>query len=567
MKTYFFRITLLLLFGTALVTGCKEDDPIDVNKEAPVVTLSSAQTTGMIGSQVGTTVSITGSAGLSKLIIYKDNASLEEIPLTTGRTATHNFNYTLESGLQTGTIINFSFEALDSLNNKSEKKVLVVTVAETPEKVTVQVSGEITADTVFTNDKIWRLNGLVRIMSGANLTIQPGTLILGAKDSQGTLIIERGAKIIADGNAQNPIVFTSEVAAGSRVAGDWGGVVICGKAPNNQGNTVALEGGYQALYGGTVSNDNSGILRYVRIEFAGKVYSSNAETNSLTLAGVGNGTIIENVQCSYGLDDSFQFFGGTVNAKNLVSYKTRDDDFDVENGHAGFIQFAFALRDANLGDNSYSNGLEIDNDGAGMPSTPFTQTVFSNVTIIGAKYSAENVILPHHKYAAHFRRNSKPTLYNSFLTGFPVGIYMDDEKPGVSASALINDLQVRNVILAGVDSWGNNGWGGSTLNNNNSLLNTGTPAIGFEVNTWFNTTLYNNTVLSKWQDAGIDQNIHTSLTPKLTPNTGSMLLTAAKWDNTPKAGAFFTQVTYAGAFGTTDWTAGWCEWDPNNKVY
>lgn len=437
----------------------------------------------------------------------------------------------------------------------------VTSIVEVPE-------GDIAAGTVWTADKIWRLNGFVRVQDGITLTIEPGTVIFGSRATKGTLIVQRGGKIIADGTAEHPIVFTSEREPGSREPGDWGGVVICGRAPNNQGTDVELEGGYGGVHGGNDPNDNSGILRYVRIEFAGVPIQPNQEINSLTLGSVGSGTIIENVQCSFGLDDSFEWFGGTVNAKHLIAYRGLDDDFDTDFGYSGNVQFVLGVRGAMLADQSGSNGFESDNDGAGSALTPVTQAVFANVTLIGPKKSAETSIQSQFQHAAQIRRNSSISIYNSFITGYPFGIFIDDAKPGSSQHALDGDLQIRNVILSGVQGWGNNAWGGSSTVANAPLKQVdASVAPGFEINAWFSTPAYKNRLIEKWQDAGIDQAIFDLGQPVVTPSGGSMLLTAADWTNTPKAGSFFEKVPYAGAFGTTDWTAGWCEWNPNSVDY
>lgn len=568
-KIKLFHFILLLAIFTSVFSACKEkdDDNPDAPGAVPSITLSSAETSAYPGSDVTTSLSITAPEGLKKILIYKNGTALEEEQYNFEKTASYNFNYTLETSLAAGTIVNFAFEAIDSLDRKSEQKVFAVTVTEIPEKEVVEVTSNISANTTWTSDKIWRINNTVKVTDGVTLTIEPGTVIFGASDTKGMLIIQRGGKIIAGGTASSPIVFTSDKSPGQRAAGDWSGIVICGKAQNNQGNSISLEGFTGENYGGTVNDDNSGILKYVRIEFAGKVIENNKEVNSLTLASVGSGTVIENIQCSYGLDDSFEVFGGTVNLKNIVSYRAKDDDFDCDFGHKGFIQFAFALRDPNIGDQFYSNGIEIDNDGAGTSLLPYTQTIFSNVTIIGAKYTADNTISPLLQNGLHLRRNSMPSLYNSFVTGFPVGLFIDDTRPGASQHALEEGLQVRNLILAGVENWGNNGYGGNANNTNGPLRQAGTVAQGFEVNNWFSTSSYNNTNLGKWQDAGIDESLYTSQSPKVTPNSGSMLLNAARWNNTPKAASFFEQVPFAGAFGSTDWTAGWINWDPQNAVY
>jgi hypothetical protein len=563
-KIKFLKSILLTLTLSLLLAGCgeKENDP-DVTAAAPTLTLSSASASASPGSSVQTTVSINAPAGLKKLTINKNGSNLQEQAFSFEKTANYTFTYTLESGLANGSDVNFSFEAVDSLDQKSEQKVFTITVTEIPAREVVEVTADISANVTFTANKIWRLNNMIKVNDGVVLTIEPGTTVMGASDPKGTLLVLRGGKIIADGTASSPIIFTSDKAPGSRTPGDWGGIVICGKAPNNQGNSVTLEGNYGATYGGTVANDNSGILRFVRIEFAGIEFQDNQEINSLTLASVGSGTIIENVQCSFGLDDSFEFFGGTVNAKNLISYMTEDDDFDFDFGHTGFIQFALAIRNGAIADKFYSNGMEFDNVFSGSSAAPITQTVLSNITIIGAKYSSDNTVDARLQNAAHIRTNSMPSIYNSFITGFPVGIFIDDTKPGSSLHALNNELQIRNVILAGVENWGNNNWGGSAGNLNAPLKQVNAP--GFDINNWFNTLTSGNTILTKWQDAGIDQSIYTSTTPKLTLNAGAMLLTAAKWNNTPKAsGTFFEQVAFAGAFGTTDWSAGWSNFDPQS---
>ncbi len=562
------RSLWIFLFITIAFPGCKKENN-DPTTDAPIVSLSNNQASEIPGNNVGTTVSINASAGLQKLVIYKNGAIYNEVSYNFETIASYNFSYQIEENLTAGTVINFAFEAVDSLNVKSEQKTFAVTVNEITQREIVDVIADITGNTTWTANKIWKINNIVKVTNGNILTIEPGTLIVGDFETKGTLLVERGGKLIADGTASSPIIFSSEKPVGNRSAGDWSGIVICGKAPVNQGNLITLEGNYGAIYGGSEETDNSGILRYVRIEFAGRVINNNQEINSLTLAGVGSGTIIEYVQCAYGLDDSFEFFGGTVNAKYLVSFKTKDDDIDLDFGHSGKIQFALAIRGAEIADASYSNGIEADNDGFGTNGSPITQTVFSNISIIGAKYQKDGVINALLQNAIHFRKNCMPTIYNSFITGFPVGIFLDDTKAGVSQHALNEELQIRNVILAGVENWGNNNWGGSDGNEYGPLRQYDpNVAAGFNIDNWFATALYNNQIKDKWQDAGIDGSIYISLNPKLTPNAGSLLLNSAKWDNTPNStDPFFEKVSFAGAFGNEDWTTGWCNWDPQNVIY
>lgn len=440
-------------------------------------------------------------------------------------------------------------------------------------------NGSITTNTKWTKDKIYRLNGFVRVgrdvknkaglaaVEGVTLEIEAGTVIIGDRETKGTLVVQRGNKLIAEGTASQPIIFTSERAAGLREPGDWGGVVLCGKATNNQsGGEAELEGAYEGWHGGTVDTDNSGILKYVRIDYAGTPINPNQEVNSLTMGSVGSGTVIDYVQCSYGLDDAFEWFGGTVNAKHLIAYRGLDDDFDVDFGFRGTVQFAIGIRDANSADQSGSNGFEVDNDGTGSSVTPYTSPQFSNVTIIGPKKDRTKTISTQFQNAMHLRRNNKIKIYNSVFTAYPNGLFIDGAT--TLANAANGELVLKNIVLAGVDGWGANGYGtgGTTTFPNpigvetKSTGNVGTQAI----DVWFKTASFANETYGKWQDLGIDETIFDlGATPKFTLNTGSILLTGASF--TGLTG--FDVVTHRGAFGTSDWTAGWSNFTPQTNIY
>lgn len=439
-------------------------------------------------------------------------------------------------------------------------------------KSIVEVSGDITGARTWDKDTIYRLNSYVRVQDGGVLTIEAGTVIFGDTETKGTLIIQQGGMINAVGTAADPIVFTSEKDPGLRNPGDWGGVVICGKATNNISTGLSeLEGGYGAFHGGTDDADNSGTMKYVQICYAGVPINPNQEVNSLTLGSVGSGTTIENIVCAYGLDDAFEWFGGKVNCKNLVAYRCFDDDFDVDNGYSGNVQYAFAVRGASFADQSGSNGFEVDNDGAGSSNTPFTSAIFSNVTIIGPKADRNTTISTQFGRAMHLRRNNKIQIHNSFFTGFAYGLYIDGS--GTAANATADELKIRNSILAGVDNWGGNGYGSAgTIFGPGTLANgvahptnpkgfacdtTGNGTGGFNDETWFLTGAYGNSMLDKWQDAGIDPTIFSLGTPGVLPQGGSILLSGASFTGLP---AFFENVSYRGAFGTTNW-ASWADWN------
>ncbi|MCH5689969.1 hypothetical protein LWM68_40530 [Niabella sp. W65] len=293
----------------------------------------------------------------------------------------------------------------------------------------------ISANTTWTADKKYLIKGFVYVEPGVTLTIEPGTVIHGDKQSQGTLIITKGAKINAAGTAQRPIVFTSNMAVGNRKAGDWGGIIILGNAPVNQG-TAKIEGGLTfpagkdsyVVYGGNDAADNSGTLTYVRVEFAGVAFSLNNEINSLTFGGVGSGTRVSYVQVYAAGDDAYEWFGGTVNADHLVSVKTLDDDLDTDFGFSGKVQFALVQRNPSAFDISGSNGFESDNDGDGSTKTPLTGAIFSNVTVVGPLNGTGNTVDPLFQHGAQIRRNSSQSVINSVFVGYPIGVYIDDTK-------------------------------------------------------------------------------------------------------------------------------------------
>jgi hypothetical protein len=281
------------------------------------------------------------------------------------------------------------------------------------------LSGTYKETITLTSDKVWTLKGYVYITNGSQLRIQPGTKIVSDIAEKGALCIERGAQIIAEGTALKPIVFTSGKPDGEKMPGDWGGVVILGMASTNRTTEPTIEGGIGRPYGGTLDNDNSGILKYVRIEYAGIAAMPNSEINALTLGGVGSGTIIENVQTIYANDDAFEFFGGTVNAKNLYAYATADDDYDFDFGYRGSISYSVSKRDPQFVDNGDAgNGVECDNDGTGSTAQPFTHPKLDNMILVGPFDAAS---LANHNLGLRWRRATQFTMTNSKIVGYQKG--------------------------------------------------------------------------------------------------------------------------------------------------
>jgi hypothetical protein len=281
------------------------------------------------------------------------------------------------------------------------------------------LSGNITSTTTLTSDKEWVLKGYVYVTDGAKLIIQPGTTIKSDISEKGALCIERGAQIVAEGTASKPIIFTSGRPVGERTPGDWGGIVILGRAKTNRTSEPTIEGGIGRAFGGTNDLDNSGILKYVRIEYAGIAAMPNSEINALTLGGVGSGTTIENVQTIYANDDAFEFFGGTVNAKNLYAYGTADDDFDFDFGYRGKVSNSVSKRDPQFVDNGDAgNGVECDNDGTGSTAEPFTHPILDNMILVGPNDVAS---LSNHNLAMRWRRATQFEVYNSTIIGYMKG--------------------------------------------------------------------------------------------------------------------------------------------------
>lgn len=318
-------------------------------------------------------------------------------------------------------------------------------------KEVVTISGNITTNTTWSSSKVYRLVGTVYVKNNATLKIGAGTVITGViadgSTPSASLVITRGAKIYANGTKTSPIVFTSNKAAGSRAAGDWGGIIILGKATNNRsggvGNIEGLAVDNDSQYGGSDDTDNSGSLKFVRIEYSGFPLQTDKEINGLTMGSVGSGTVIENIQVSYNQDDSFEWFGGTVNAKNLVSYRCLDDDFDTDNGYRGNIQFGLALRDPSLADVSGSSSFESDNDAAGSDANPRTAPVFSNITVVGPlRGDVAATVNSNHKRNGRLRRNSSIKVLNSVLMDAKTAIFID----GAKAEA---NLQSGTIVVAG----------------------------------------------------------------------------------------------------------------------
>lgn len=359
----------------------------------------------------------------------------------------------------------------------------------------IVISGQITSNQTWTANNRYKLNGFVDVMEGVTLTIEPGTIIFGQFGTRASLIINRGARLIANGTPTAPIVFTSDRPRGQRANGDWGGLIIAGRAGINvEGGTAVLEGGTGTVYGGGLTpndDDDSGIIRFVRVEFSGAVFEPDNEINGISMGGVGRGTVMEFIQVSFNLDDAFQWYGGTVNGRYFISYSTLDDDFDGDIGWRGNVQFGLIIRDPALSDVSTSNAFEQDNAGSEPipPHTPRSRPTFSNVTVIGPLFF-EDPLRTGHRFGSgvHVRRASRFSLFNSIVAGFPTGLRMDG--PNVRADAEGGELQIQNSIFTG----------GFRTNQ-----------AGFEPEAWLRTPAFENRHFASVHDVGISNPIPVSV--------------------------------------------------------
>jgi hypothetical protein len=435
----------------------------------------------------------------------------------------------------------------------------------------INLSGRITTDILLEKKNTYILKDRVYVTNGATMKIEAGTVIKGSFTGPdvAALIIARGAKINAQGTATEPIIFTSS--SPNPQSGDWGGIVICGKAGiNTTTNGVAglfsVEGGIDNVQGdglagsGDAGNalndaDSSGVFSYVRIEYAGYASQPDKEINSLTLACVGSKTVIDHVQTYYAKDDAFEWFGGTVNCKYLVAVKTQDDDFDTDNGYRGNVQFGLIIRDSVIADISTSEAFESDNNSSGTAATPKTAAVFSNITAIGPRATLGNVGNPLFRAAVQIRRNSSISIYNSILIGWSQAILIDASTGSPTDNNILdNSLRIKNTTLAG-----------NTINVKYAASGAApTGATDATILAWFTDPINNNNILTNTTDAKLIQPFNYAAvdpTPFAGGNGNALINTGASFTDSKVAIPFFTSVTFRGGIAPAgvegSWWKGW----------
>ena len=310
------------------------------------------------------------------------------------------------------------------------------------------LTGEISTNKILTKRNTYLLMGVVYVTNNAVLTIEPGTVIRGDKKSCGTLVITKGSKIYAEGTVTDPIIFTSNYSSIECNPGDWGGLIILGDAPvNKHGGVTKLDfnlDSNHSEYGGNNEQSNSGVLKYLRIEYAGRKINSHKELNGLSLAGVGSGTKLENIQISFSNDDSFECYGGVVNFNNIISYRATDDDFDFTQGTQCNMTNSVAIRNPFSSDISKSRCFEIDSYDS-IENMDFkrkmTHINASNITLINTDFSEKGLI----NEAISIHENSYFNLTNSVVTGFESLICMSESIHPLSKD--LSKITFQNILI------------------------------------------------------------------------------------------------------------------------
>jgi hypothetical protein len=421
-------------------------------------------------------------------------------------------------------------------------------------RVVAPANDPIIEDVTFTADKRWLLQGGVFIGNDTDetvLTVEPGTTIYGETATKAFLVIRRESKIEANGTKDAPIVMTSSKEAGQRARGDWGGLVINGKAtintcPADASGACTAEGeGGTGAYGGDDDTDNSGTLRYVRVEFAGNPITEDNELNGIAFQGVGSGTTLEYIQVHMADDDGVEFFGGTANFKYVLTTGIADDNLDWTDGWRGKGQFYIAQQYSDDGD----QGIEADNNGDANAATPRSNPQLSNLTLVGSPDSSDSDI------GILLREGTGAAIHSAVVVGFNDACLdidhpetWDNGQPTIAHSVIncekaykyedwdCDEEEAAECAEAGVVA--------------------GDPREPWQVETWFTGATGN--VKVDWPESGDRNLVLTDAFNETTPNFAPKAGGEAVSGGSIPSDSFFTDVSFRGAVDpANDWTAGW----------
>lgn len=585
MKPKKFLHLLSLLTVGVLAAGCGDDEPTNV------VTAPSAPS-GLASVVNGTSVTLAWSPGTgatSQVVTVSDIANVEA-----DRSQTFNNNTTAAAqfdNLTPGKSYAAQVTAVNSAGSAGSGLAVFQIADEEP--TFVVVTGVIDADETWTADKTWILDGPVFVgvdcgpdpaaplasCVAVDLTIEPGTTITGRRTPtdgaarSSFLVVNRGSKLLADatGSATRPteaqmIVFTSDAPRGARARGDWGGIVINGRAPINSGDEASGEGG-SGLFGGVDDEDSSGILRGVRVEFAGDDVTATDQLNGIALQGSGAGTTLDYVQVHYNVDDGTEPFGGSTTQTHVVTTGIGDDSFDGTDGYRGFIQYAIAQQRSDEAD----NGFEVSNNGDDETLSPFSTAVVANATMVGASKGQVDVGGTESDIGLDQREGSAWRIYNTIITNFnDSGFCVEDAVTQSKADAAIAGNTTPGQFNAFFNSilWAN------VARSDDSDVNFADACGGgYDMATYFNTAAFNNLVADP-QLAASHTDIGTlaappSFTPAAMP-AGYVPFDVATLNNEggdgiimPTDGRVLETTNYAGAVAPGDndpWYVGWTVW-------
>jgi hypothetical protein len=400
------------------------------------------------------------------------------------------------------------------------------------DKPVIVVSGDVDPNETWTSTNYYVLRGAVFVRSGSTLNISAGTRVIGESGSVGTLIVERGGRLNAIGTAAAPVVFTSDQPIGQRGRGDWGGLIINGRARLNFAGGEAAGEGDTGTYGGQDDNDNSGILRYVRVEFAGIEFSPDNELNGIAFQAVGRSTQVDHVQSHLSRDDSMEWFGGTADGKYLVMSGAADDSVDWTFGWTGRLQYVAVLQRGDDADNT----IEADNNEFQNELLPRSNPQIYNITLCGDPTGIASEV----QRGGNLRRGTAFTIRNFLMTGLRQGFTLAD------ASTIAQVTNGPTQMGAGV-SWNN-------LSNMNATV---TPFIA--------SGRFPNIILG--QDAGLPTAACANQTnPNFQPPSVASLAGGQLAPIQPPNDGFFEAVTFIGAVPPApapNWMAGWTSFPQN----
>ncbi|HSR68833.1 MAG TPA: hypothetical protein VLU25_12920 [Acidobacteriota bacterium] len=398
----------------------------------------------------------------------------------------------------------------------------------------VEVMGNITGEDTWTSNNAYFINNrAIFVEDGGVLNIEPGTHVLGTGQNS-ALVVDRGAQIFARGTQARPIVMTSADDVGSRGRAQWGGLILNGRAPINTGEQAG-EGG-TGLFGGNDPDDNSGVLCYVRVEFAGIEFSPMNELNGIAFQGIGRGTEVHHIQVHFNFDDGVEFFGGTVDAKYVLTTGIGDDNLDWVLGWQGRVQFFIASQRPDDGD----QGIEADNNEDNNNLMPISNPTIYNITLVGVPTSGTSDI------GMLLREGTAGTLRNGIVTGFNELAVDVDHVPTTDRIAA-GDLTVANFIF-----WNNNGANDDTQFSDEADDDSGINPANFTTREFITSEPSNRLVNPALRDAFFND------APDFRPQLNSAALNKNFVATPPDDGFFDTTVTYLGGMDPTkDWTKGW----------